>query len=371
MDSWRAHMPKGMLLKSDGFASNISDPNDQFTLGKFCAEQGIDYSDTGIPVRLDTFTRYGLAFKERMVPELEDKQVVKIDRSSDGYLLQLDNGENLKARNVVLAVGITHFDYVPENMANLPAEYLSHSSRHNDVEQFRGREVTVIGGGSSALDWAALLQEAGVQVQLIARQAALKFHGKLTGQQRSLWERIQRPQTGLGPGWRSSFYANAPAAFHRLPESLRLEIVKKTLGPSGGWFVKDRVMNHVPQLLGHTVQRAEVREKKIHLHVRAQDGSEREIRADHIIAATGYRVNLERLSFLSSEIRSKLTTLAGTPVLSSTCESSVPGLYFVGIAAANSFGPVMRFAFGAEFAARTVTKALAKSLSRKAELAPV
>jgi cation diffusion facilitator CzcD-associated flavoprotein CzcO len=368
MDSWRAHMPKGMLLKSDGFASNIYDPNDQFTLGRFCAEEGIEYADTGIPVRLDTFARYGLAFRERMVPELEDKQVVSVKHVSQGYLLQLDNGETLSARNVVLAVGITHFDYVPENLAHLPAEFLSHSARHHDVEQFRGREVIVIGGGSSALDWAALLQEAGVDVKLVARQAALKFHGKLTGQQRSLWQRIQRPQSGLGPGWRSSFYANAPAAFHRLPESLRLEIVKRTLGPSGGWFVKDRVMNHVPQLLGHTVQRGEVKERKVHLHVRAQDGTEREIRADHVISATGYKLNLERLTFLSSDIRAKLTTLADTPVLSSTCESSVPGLYFVGIAAANSFGPVMRFAFGADFAARTVTRALAKSLSGKAEL---
>jgi cation diffusion facilitator CzcD-associated flavoprotein CzcO len=367
MDSWQAHMPKGMLLKSDGFASNISDPNDQFTLEKFCAQEGIEYADTGIPVRLDTFTRYGLAFRERMVPELEDKKVVSIQRSSEGYLLQLANGERLTARNVVLAVGITHFDYVPENLASVPAEFLSHSSRHTDVEQFRGREVIVIGGGSSALDWAALLQEAGAHVRLVARQTALKFHGKLTGKERSLWERIQRPQTGLGPGWRSSFYANAPAAFHRLPESLRLEIVRKTLGPSGGWFVKDRVMNHVPQLLGHTVQRAEVRDKKVQLHLRGQDGTEQQIRADHIIAATGYKVNLDRLTFVSPEIRSRLTTLGGTPALSSTCESSVPGLYFVGIAAANSFGPVMRFAFGADFAARTVTRALAKSLSRNAQ----
>ncbi len=371
MDSWRSHMPKGMLLKSDGFASNISDPDDRFTLGKFCAEEGIEYSDTGIPVRLDTFTRYGLAFKERMVPELENKQVVSVECSPEGYLLQLEDGEKLSARSVVLAVGITHFDYVPENLAHLPAEFLSHSGWHHDVEQFRGREVIVIGGGSSALDWAALLQEAGANVQLVARQAALKFHGKLTGNQRSLWERIQRPQTGLGPGWRSSFYANAPAAFHRLPDGLRSEIVKRTLGPSGGWFVKDRVMNHVPQLLGQTVQRAEVKDEKVHLHVRAQDGTEREIRADHVIAGTGYKVDLERLTFLSSEIRSKLATLFGTPVLSSTCESSMPGLYFVGIAAANSFGPVMRFAFGADFAARTVTRALAKSLSRKAELVPV
>lgn len=370
MDSWQAHMPKGMLLKSDGFASNISDPTEEFTLGRFCAGLGIEYSDTGIPVRLDTFTKYGLAFQERMVPELEDKQVTSIERSSQGYLLKLDTGESLTARNVVLAVGITHFDYVPENLRHVPAEFLFHSSRHHDVEQFRGREVVVIGGGSSALDWAALLEEAGASVQLVARQAALKFHGKLSGQRRSLWERIQRPQTGLGPGWRSSFYANAPAAFHRLPDSLRLEIVRKTLGPSGGWFVKDRVMNHVPQLLSHTVEGAEVKERKVHIRLRAQDGAKREIRADHVVAATGYRVDLERLTFVSSEIRSKLTTLGGTPALSSTCESSVPGLYFVGIAAANSFGPVMRFAFGADFAARTVTRALAKSLSRKAELVP-
>jgi hypothetical protein len=89
--------------------------------------------------------------------------------------------------------------------------------------------------------------------------------------------------------------------------------------------------------------------------------------ADHVIAATGYKVDLERLTFLSSEIRSQLKSVANTPVLSSNYESSLPGLYFVGVAAANSFGPVMRFAFGADFAARTVTRALLKTLSRQPE----
>jgi thioredoxin reductase len=363
MDSWLAHMPKGMMLKSDGFASNISDPGGQLTLEKFCAERGIQYGHTGIPVRLETFTEYGLAFQERMVPELEDKMVVKIERSPDGYVVQLEDGEQFKVREVVLAVGITHYEHVPETFAHLPAEFLSHSARHHDVEQFRGRSVVVIGGGSSALDWAALLYDAGANVQLVARQAALKFHGKPTGKQRSLWQRIQAPQTGLGPGWRSSFYANAPGTFHRLPESLRLEIVRRTLGPSGGWFVRDRVMEHVPLLLGYTPEKVEVRDGKVRLQVRAQDASMRELQADHIIAATGYKVNLERLTFLSPEIRSKLKTVESSPVLSATFESSMPGLYFVGVTAANSFGPVMRFAFGAEFAAYTVTRALVKSVS--------
>src|SRR5580658_7787331 len=80
MDSWLAHMPKGMMLKSDGFASDIYDPESAFTLRQFCAERGIEYADTGIPVRLQTFTAYGLAFRDRMVPELEDKLVVNVSR---------------------------------------------------------------------------------------------------------------------------------------------------------------------------------------------------------------------------------------------------------------------------------------------------
>ena len=83
-----------------------------------------------------------------------------------------------------------------------------------------------------------------------------------------------------------------------------------------------------------------------------------------MIAATGYKVDMERLSFLNPAIRAKLKCVNGTPVLSSSFESSVPGLYFVGIAAANSFGPVMRFAFGAGFAAKRLTSTVAKSLER-------
>jgi thioredoxin reductase len=365
MDSWLAHMPKGMMLKSDGFASDIYDPESTFTLRQFCAERGIDYADTGVPVRLETFAAYGLAFRDRMVPELEDKLVARVDRVPGGFQLQLEDGETLQARAVVLAVGITHFDYVPERLMHLPPEFLSHSARHHEVAPFRGRNVVVIGGGSSALDLAGLLHEAGASVQLISRRESLKFHSQPTGKPRSVWQQIRHPRSGLGPGLRSRFFADAPMAFYYLPERLRVESVRRTLGPSGGWFIRDKVIGKVPLVLGSTPQGAEVRNGKVQLRVRAKDGSEQNIVSEHIIAATGYRVNLERLKFLNSEIRASLETVEGSPALSSAFESSVPGLYFVGVAAANSFGPVMRFAFGAGFAARTVTRTLSKSLSRE------
>jgi thioredoxin reductase len=372
MDSWRAHMPKGMCLKSDGFASNIYDPTNQFTLEKFCAERRIPYSDTGLPIQLETFCEYGLAFKQRMVPELEDKLVASIERIPQGYKLRIDDGEVITARTVVLAVGITHFEFVPDVLAQLPAEFMSHSARYNDVEVFKGRSVVVVGAGASALDWAGLLHEAGVDVQIVARRSALKFHGKPTGQPRSLWQRVQKPQTGLGPGWRSSFYANAPGVFYRLPQDLRLEIVKRTLGPSGGWFIREKVMGKVPLSLGCTIESAQVQGKQVVLQLRGEDGTQKQIATDHVMSATGYKVQIDSLQFLSSEIRSRIDAVEQAPVLSTEFESSAPGLYFVGIAAANSFGPVMRFAYGAEFAARTVSRALSKSLlhDQMSEAAP-
>ena len=370
MDSWLVHMPKGMMLKSDGFASNIYDPDADFTLRQFCAERGIEYSDLGLPVARETFSAYGLAFQERIVPELEDNLVVSLDRRPGGFVLQLDNGETVTAGRVVLAVGITHFEYIPPELAHLPSEFLSHSFRHHDLEGFRGRSVVVIGGGASAIDLAGLLHETGADVQLVSRQA-LKFHSMPTGKPRSLWRRIRHPQSGLGPGLRSRFFSNAPRAFHYLPERLRLHMVGTTLGPSGGWFTREKVIGRVPLLVGYAPQAAEVRDGKVRLRLRANDGSEREILTEHIIAATGYRVDLNRLPFLTAEFRSKIKAVNGTPVLSSAFESSISGLYFVGIAAANSFGPVMRFAYGAGFAARSLARTMLKSIPRDSISIPV
>ena len=171
------------MLKSDGFASNIYDPNGEFTLQHFCAERQIKYSDTGIPVGLDTFSDYGLAFRDRMVPELEDKLVVGIDRVEGGFLLRLDDGELVKSKRVVLAVGITNFQYIPDNLSHLPPELLSHSYRHHDLESFRGRKVVVLGAGSSAIDLAALLRDADADVELVARANCLEVsYGARAGQ---------------------------------------------------------------------------------------------------------------------------------------------------------------------------------------------
>jgi hypothetical protein len=364
MDSWLNHMPKGMYLKSDGFASNIYDPHAEFTLQDYCAQTGIKYADRECPVQLDTFSQYGLAFQKKMVPELEDKIVAQVDRVANGFRVELSDGETLSTKSVILAIGITHFQYVPQNLAHLPPESLSHSFHHHRLEAFRGRSVTVIGAGSSATDLAGLLYDIGAEVHLVSRSRELKFHNKPTGKPRSLWQRMVNPGSGLGPGYRSRFFADAPMIFHYLPKPLRIEAVRRALGPSGGWFAKDKVVGRVGMHLGCTPVGASLASHKIHLEMSTSEGTNQQIETDHIIAATGYRVDLNRLTFLSADIRSSIEQVNSTPVLSTAFESSIPQLYFSGITAANSFGPVMRFAFGAQFTARRLTGKVVKSVSR-------
>jgi hypothetical protein len=117
------------------------------------------------------------------------------------------------------------------------------------------------------------------------------------------------------------------------------------------------VESRVPVLLERQVERCEVVEDQARLVLHGPDGAE-ELYVDHVLAATGYRVDVSRLTLLAPELRQRVATSHGAPLLSSALESSVPGLFFTGIAAMDHFGPLMRFVCGAEFAARRVAEAV-------------
>ena len=361
MDHWRHRMPKGMLLKSEGMASNLYDPQRRFPLRQYCIEHGIDYADLGLPIPLEVFAAYGLAFQKRFVPSVESKALTMLTHSEGKFRALLDNGEEFSARNVILATGISHFHYIPDELAHVPAEFLSHSSGHRDLKRFKGRDVTVIGAGSSAVDLATLLGENGADARLVTRNGGVKFLDKMR-LPRPLSDRIRQPMTGLGPSWRSVFYSDAPHLFHLLPERIRLPRTKRYLGPSGGYSMKER-FSRVSHLSGYRARRVDIVDGRARLTLEGRDGSVRQIATDHIIAATGFRVDLRRLPFLSRSILTQLKTVEHTPVLSLRFQSSIPGLYFVGPATANSFGPVMRFSFGAKFTAPRITRTLARTLS--------
>jgi len=360
MQAWIEQMPKGMRLKSDGFASSLSDPDSAFTLAHYCQERGIPYADSGLPVQIEVFSSYGLEFQRRFVPKLENKTVMSVRRSSQGFQVELEDGEVVEARRVVVAAGIYHFKHVPEVFAALPRDLVSHSSEHSGLDTFKGKRVAVVGAGASALDLAALLHQAGATVQLIARKPSIRFHDPPSSVPRSLRQRIRAPKTGLGPGWKVFWCVNAPLAFRHMPEQFRIDTVRRILSPAPGWFIKQDVVGKVPFNLGVSIVQAESKNGRVSLELDDRDGVRSTLSVDQVVAATGYKVDLQRLVFLDQELVAGIRTIDRAPVLSSNFEASVPGLYFVGAAAANTFGPLMCFVFGTRFAARRLSKHLGK-----------
>ena len=223
-----------------------------------------------------------------------------------------------------------------------------------------------MGSGASAIDLAALLHEAGAKVTIVSRRQALKFHTKPEGEQRSLYERLRWPGSGLGPGWKPRLVTEFPHWYRRLPVHKRLDLLRRLLGPSAGWPMRERVDGKVTVIPSVTPQSAEMRGSRVVLTLAQENGYLQELTVDHVIAATGYQVDLRRLPFLSKKMVGQIRSIENMPVLSGSFESTLPGLYFVGISAALSFGPMMRFAYGCAYTAHRLKRHLVRHAERRA-----
>ncbi len=369
MQNWRHHMPKGMRLKSEGFASNLYDPDSSFTLQHYCEEMNLPYEDIGNPVPLEVFSAYGLEFQKRLVPTLEPTDITSVSRTSEGFELKTEDGQIVNTRTVIVATGITQFGYLPPVLVNLPGSHVSHSSQHYDLSSFRGKSVAVLGAGASAVDIAAILHEEGSRVQLVARRQEIAFHTKAK-EPRPLQQRLRYPRSGLGIGWSTRLCTDGPLLFHAMPQKLRFRIVRDHLGPAPGWFVRDKVVGKFPFHLGCEIRSASIDDGKVRLNIIEKNGRDSELIIDHVISATGYRISIARMTFLDEALQRMLHKVEDTPVLSSHFETSVPGLYMVGPASANSFGPLMRFAYGARFTAKHISKHMVAKFRASASSLP-
>lgn len=360
MLNWRSRMPRGMHLKSDGFASSLYDPARSFTLRRYCAENSIPYADLGLPVPIEVFSAYGTVFQQELIPSLDSRWVSKLERGDRGFTLTLADGQSVLAQRVVLATGISYCEYLPPELSKLPPSACSHSADNHDLAKYKGRDVLVLGSGASSTDIAALLTERVASVQIVSREP-IHFHLPPPAKPPSLWWRLRNPNFGLGPHFfRSAVFTLFPALFHFLPLRLRQRIVSRHLGPAAVWFIRDKLVGKIPMHSGYHLRDAELRGERVHISFENAMGTRLNLDVDHVIAGTGYQVDLGRLPFLTEDLRNQLELEGTSPRLSAHFESSVPGLYFVGLASAIAFGPLTRFALGARFTARQLCAHLSR-----------
>jgi NADPH-dependent 2,4-dienoyl-CoA reductase/sulfur reductase-like enzyme len=363
MRFWDRNMPRGMFLKSEPFASNLGAPF-----------AGAAFTDrhpgwrTGRPIPLATFVEYGRWFAENLVPYCEDAEVelVERDRGRGDFTVTLSTGEVARARAVVLAIGVGAFAHTPVVLSGLPPELCTHSAEHRDLGRFEGREVAVIGAGQSALETAVLLADAGARPLVLARTERLAWNSVPVPSPSLVNRALRGPHSGLGRGYRTWLWSEHPWATRLLPDSTRRRLVRTTRSPPGSWWLRDRLDERVRVLTGRVVTGAREAGGGAVVRTAGRAGGRGEHRADHVIAATGFVPDLGRIEVLAPELRGLVRAAHRSPVLGPSFDSSVPGLYFTGLASAASFGPVMRFVHGADFTARRIAAHLAARASESA-----
>ena len=352
MAFWDKQMPTGMCLRSNWGASHIADPRRELTLDAYCRENG---NHMPKPIPLERFVAYGRWFQRQVVQDLEIRQVRKIEVEPRGFKVILADGEQFSSRRVVVATGIGAFVARPVEFDKIPLELASHSSEHNDLSVFKGKQVVVIGAGQSALESSAILKEAGIAVEVIAREKALNWvglHPRL--HHLGMISRVLYSTRDVGPAGISRLVAT-PHLFRTLPRALQDRTAYRAIRPAGAGWLRPRLTG-VRVTLGRKVESATVAGSQLRL--RLDDGQDRLV--DHALLATGFRVDISRYPFLPQSLSDRLETANGYPVLKRGLESSISGLHFVGKSAAWSFGPLLGFVSGTEFASTELVRSISR-----------
>jgi FAD-dependent urate hydroxylase len=357
MEFWNkiAQSANHRYLKSFGFGTNIYTPEEGYSFAEYCQERGLESFE---PCPISDFANYGIWVQQNIIPNVERSDVTKVARINDFYRLVLSSGEELFAKRVVVATGLTSFAVLPPELAHLPNHLVTHTAEISSFKCMRDRAVCVVGAGQSALEAAMLLHETGARPHIIARGPQIAWN-KRVSHRRAWWHKLRSPISGLGTGPKAWLLTTFPSAVHYAPTKWRVRFVKGHLPAEGAWWLRGYVERDVPISLNCTLISAKEKGGRVVVSIHDLLNGNLEFVCDHIIAGTGFKVNVDHLSFLDVDLRASVRRIENAPKLDRHFESSVRGLFFVGPSSALSFGPLFRFVVGASYAAPFLSTHLA------------
>jgi thioredoxin reductase len=364
MAFWKKNMPGGMLLRSKSEASNIAAPQKNLSIAGYEKSIGRKIAD---PLPIEDFIAYGEWFQKQVAPNLDTRHVLNVSHDGSLFDLTLDDGERVCAKSVVLALGIGLFFQRPEQFAGISRQLTPHSSDLSDLSRFRGKRVAVIGKGQSALEYAALLHENHAEVQIITRSPALTF--RPFAWRKHLFRRLMPgplkglsykvlPPTDLGD-IRTARKMADPKLFSRQSPEVQEKLLKDCAKPVGAYWLPSR-LEGVRVKTSVSVARVEVAGSGLKLEL--SDGTTDQV--DLAVLATGYKIDISKYSILDSSLRRHIqTTPDGYPVLETSLQTSVSGLYMAGVIAERTLGPTLRFVTGTSNAGPRLAAAVAGKYS--------
>lgn len=350
MGFWRENMPPGMYLRS---ASDWHlDTANEATIDRYFRDLGVSRADVD-PISIDQYLGYVDWFTAQKRLSPVDWRIERLEHSPDAELRFLATAREgaIHARTVALAVGFQYFANVPGDLAaTLPPGSFVHTCDYVDFADAAGGRYLVVGGRQSAFEWAALLLEAGAaSVTLTHRHASPVFAVADWS-----WTNPIVAAMVENPGW-----------YRDLPDSEK-EAVRLRMWGEGRLKVEPWLeprLNDGRLAVYPNTRIVEASQEMDGMRVRLDGGIE--LTVDRVVLATGYKPDLARVPFMATGNILPWTTAAdGLPVLSTSFETDLPGLFATSILAMRSFGPFFGFTLSARTAASVLADGVATRLAQ-------
>lgn len=352
METWRL-MPAEMELRAAWREMALTPAGASGSLEEWCDSTGATPHE---PMTVTEFISYATWFADRYVPEHVAALVTSVERTEEG--LSVRAGEtDWHVSEVVVAPGIGPFPHAPEVFEGLLDDGRIGFAAAFDRGEHEGLRVAVVGAGQSAVEAAAAAVRSGAETTLLARSTVHWFadhepanpRGPL---QRRLFE-LAYPAVGYGPPPLNRLVLH-PDLFARLPVGARRRLTGRLLRPGASPWLREAVVGEATIEEGVEVRQVSSSQNGVHLTL--SDG--RRLEFDRVLLGTGYRFRLDRLAFLSTELRDRIQVEDSWPTLDRAFRSTEPRLRLVGYPAEGRFGPIARFVLGVPFTARRVAATL-------------
>ena len=116
------------------------------------------------------------------------QRVQTISEDGDFWILETNEGNKFKTKNIFIAAGAGSFEpRRPPNIEN-PDLFLNKGVTYavRNMDQYKGKEVFIFGGGDSALDWTVELSKIASHVSLVHRRDQFRGAFKTEQEMRDL-----------------------------------------------------------------------------------------------------------------------------------------------------------------------------------------
>ena len=286
MAFWKHNMPSGMLLRS-GLDWHL-DASEVHTLEAFLEERRIPRT-AAKPMPVETFRDYAEWFRECKQINVQPLHVDRVHRVDGQFEAHCDNGETIRARRVVAAPGLAPFTNVPgELSAGLPCDRMAHTATLVDFRRLSGKRCLIVGGRQSAFEWAALMIEQGVElIDLVFRHDTPRFVISDWSFTDAMIDNTMRVR-----GWFRRLDLSEQEAIHKRFWSMGRLQLEPWLWPR---------VNKKNVRLWPNSRIAEWRTtSRGTIEARLDRGNR--LSVDHVLFATGYRVDLSRVKYLAENV---------------------------------------------------------------------